>query len=113
MTIKVDMSELAAVAKDATCARDFDLCTERLIISSKGSDMTVQVSKSSEDEKVETILHFIRRVSRCFNGITSAPTAWKDWGKALAEIQGTEECGSALEIGVSQVHMPAVLHNCV
>merc|ERR1712217_132392 len=52
--IKVDLSELAAVTKDAACSRDFDLMTERMQIVSKGNDMMVQVQTAIVvDEKLE------------------------------------------------------------
>merc|ERR1711920_873911 len=93
MTVKVDLSELASLAKDANCARDFNLCTERLVVVSKGNEMQVQVAhsqQSAEVEKMDHMVHLLRRISRCFQGIDAGPRAWEKFSSLLdANRNGT------------------------
>lgn len=68
MMIKVDLSDLASLAKKAKYKRDFDLSTERMKIVSLGTEMQVQVQGSSgvtaEDDKIDRMSHLLRRMSR-------------------------------------------------
>merc|ERR1712048_123580 len=48
MAIEVDLSELAALAKDTKYSRDFDLAAERLTLVSVGGLLQPQLQKRSE-----------------------------------------------------------------
>jgi len=70
--IRVDLSELAELAKQAKCSFDFDISTEHMTLSGKGTQVQVLVqgmvvSSTPEDEKLNVIALLVRRLSRYTN----------------------------------------------
>merc|ERR1711953_232880 len=69
MTVNVDLSELAGLAKEEKCLRDFDCCTQRLCITWRGGDMLLQVqigtrSDGQQVEQLDLVSLLVQRMSR-------------------------------------------------